>query len=169
MFDFDDGLTNFFDKTAISENQNIPLQRGARDTKTNTSGYWLIDTCKNNNLFITNGRVGKDKGVGHKTFRGTSTSDYTVCTANCFEFLTQFEVIDLDPIFSNGHALLSWSFKTNKTAIPHKVLAKMLRCPSADGQKKMRTYLFKALTCKKSGYYMKNWTQVREQLTIYTN
>ena len=114
MFDFDDGLTNFFDKTAISENQNIPLQRGARDTKTNTSGYWLIDTCKNNNLFITNGRVGKDKGVGYKTFRGTSTSDYTVCTANCFEFLTQFEVIDLDPIFSDGHALLSWSFKTNK-------------------------------------------------------
>ena len=76
MFDFDDGLTNFFDKTAILENQNIPLQRGTRDTKTNTSGYWPIDTCKNNNLFITNGRVGKDKCVGHKPFRGTSTIDF---------------------------------------------------------------------------------------------
>lgn len=118
MFDFDDELTNFFDKTTILENLNIPLQRSARDIKTNTSGYWLIDMCKNNNLFITNGRVGKDKGVGHKTFRGTSTIDYTVCTANCFEFLTQFEVIDLDPIFSDGHALLSWSFKTNKDSYP---------------------------------------------------
>ena len=113
MFDFDDDVANFFDKTEILESLNIPLERSSMDTKTNNSGYWLTDVCKNNNLFIVNGRVGKDKGVGRKTFRDTSTIDYTLCTADCFTFLTQFEVIDLDPIFSDGHALLSWSLNVN--------------------------------------------------------
>ena len=113
MFHFDDDVANFFDKTEILESLNIPLERSSRDTKTNNSGYWLTDVCKNNNLFIVNGRVGKDKGVGRKTFRDTSTIDYTLCTADCFTFLTQFEVIDLDPIFSDGHALLSWSLNVN--------------------------------------------------------
>ena len=113
MFDFDDDVANFFDKTEILESLNIPLERSSRDTKTNNSGYWLTDVCKNNNLFIVNGRVGKYKGVGRKTFRDTSTIDYTPCTADCFTFLTQFEVIDLDPIFSDGHALLSWFLNVN--------------------------------------------------------
>ena len=86
MFDFDDEIANFINKTEMLENLNIPLTRSTTDTKTNNSGYWLIDLCKNNNLFIINGRVGKDKGFGLKTFRYTSTIDYTICTANCFRF-----------------------------------------------------------------------------------
>ena len=113
MFDFDDEIANFFDKTEMLENLNIPLTRSTTDTKTNNSGYWLIDLCKNNNLFIVNGRVGKDKGFGLKTFRNTSTIDYTICTADCFRFLTHFEVKELDPIFSDWHSLLSWSLNVN--------------------------------------------------------
>ena len=115
QFDFDDDIANFFDKTEILKNLNIPVERSSMDVKTNNTGYWLTDVCKNNNLFIVNGRVGKDKGIGRKTFRKTSTIDYTICTANCFPFLTQFEVIELDPIFSDGHSLLSWSLNINLT------------------------------------------------------
>ena len=99
QFDFDDDIANFFDKTEILKNLNIQVERSSMDVKTNNTGYWLTDLCKNNNLFIVNGRVGKDKGVGRKTFRETSTIDYTICTADCFTFLTQFEVIELDPFF----------------------------------------------------------------------
>ena len=115
QFDFDDDIANFFDKTEILKNLNIPVERSPLDVKTNNTGYWLTDVCKNNNIFIVNGRVGKDKGIGRKTFRETSTIDYTICTANCFTFLTQFEVIELDPIFSDGHSLLSWSLNINLT------------------------------------------------------
>ena len=115
QFDFDDDIANFFDKTEILKNLNIPVERSSMDVKTNNTRYWLTDLCKNNNLFIVNGRVGKDKGVGRKTFRETSTIDYTICTADCFTFLTQFEVIELDPIFSDGHCLLSWSLNINLT------------------------------------------------------
>lgn len=113
MLNFDKDIANFFDKTEILKNLNIPLERSSMDSKTNNTGYWLTNVCKNNNLFIVNGRVGRDKGVGRKTFRETSTIDYTLCTADCFTFLTQFEIIDLDPIFSDGHALLSWSLNVN--------------------------------------------------------
>ena len=59
-----------------------------------------------------NGRIGHDKALGRYTFRNTSVIDYTLCTADVFKYLTMFEVIDMDPLFSNGHCLLStrgWS------------------------------------------------------------
>ena len=110
LFDYDDEIANFIDKTELLKNLNIPLARCSLDSsKTNTTGTWLTDVCKNNNLFIVNGRVGKDKGVGRRTFKDISMIDYTLCTADCFTFLKHFEVIELDSIFSDGHALLSWS------------------------------------------------------------
>ena len=71
----------------------------------------MIDTCKNNNLFIVNGRYGKDRGIGASTFRDKSLIDYTICTADSFKILQDFEVMKLDPIFSDGHAALLWSIQ----------------------------------------------------------
>ena len=109
LFYFDEDMANLLDKTDILDNLGIPLTRSSMDKKTNTTGYWLIDQCKNNNLFIVNGRVGKDKGFGNTTFRDKSTIDYTLCTAECFRLFDTFEVIKLDPLFFDGHRLLSWS------------------------------------------------------------
>ena len=72
MFDIDDDIASFFDKTTILEDLGIPFDRVSRDNKTNNSGYWLTDLCKNNNIFIVNGRFGKDKRVGAATFRDQS-------------------------------------------------------------------------------------------------
>ena len=112
MFEFDDDTVSFFDKTNILEKLNIPLERVSKDGKNNTA-YWLVDTCKSNNLFIISGRFGKDRGMGAQTFRYKSVIDYTLCTAESFEILNEFEVVELDSIFSNGHALLSWSIACN--------------------------------------------------------
>ena len=84
LFEFDENTSNFFDKTEILEKFSIPLERVSKDSKTNNTGYWLIDTCKNNNLLIVNGRIGKDKCIGATTFRDKSVIDYTLCTAETF-------------------------------------------------------------------------------------
>ena len=86
MFEFDEDTENFFDKTNYLDRLNIPLQRASKDTKINNAGYWMIDICKNNNLFIINGRFGKDKGIGSATFCDKSVIDYTICTAESFDF-----------------------------------------------------------------------------------
>ena len=67
---------------------------------------------QNNNIFIVNGRFGKDKEVGAATFRDKSVIDYTLCTADSLKLLNDFEIVELDSLFSDGHALLSWSLKS---------------------------------------------------------
>ena len=118
-FELDDETAHFFDKTTILERLKIPLSRTSNDIKTNNIGYWLVNICKNNNLFIVNGRVGKNRDIVSKTFRDQSVLDHTLCTADCFYFLQQFEIIELDEIFSDGHSLLSWSFDINPQSKPH--------------------------------------------------
>ena len=115
MLEFDDTAASFFDKTNVLQNLSIPLERASKDHRTNNTGYWMIDTCKNNNLFIINGRYGKDRGIGALTFRDQSLIDYTVCTADSFKIMQDFEVVELDPIFSDGHAALVWSIQCNFT------------------------------------------------------
>ena len=49
---------------------NVPLDRASEDIgRCNTYGYKLINFCKNNSLFILNGRIniGSDKGLSKVT------------------------------------------------------------------------------------------------------
>ncbi len=64
-FDFDSETSNYFQKHVLLENLGYPLKRCSRDNKTNPHGYFLIETCRNANLFILNGRVGSDKNIGN--------------------------------------------------------------------------------------------------------
>ena len=68
---------------------------------------------QNNNLFIVNGRFGKDKGIGTTLFPDKSLIDNTLCSAESFEILHDFEIAELDPVFSDGHSFLAWSVKCN--------------------------------------------------------
>ncbi|MEW8152430.1 MAG: reverse transcriptase family protein [Candidatus Thiodiazotropha endolucinida] len=79
------------------------------DKKKNNTGYRLLDICKNNNLTILNGRFGRDQNVGKPTFRGISVLDYTISSIRGLRLLTDFEIIELDRLYSDGHALLSFS------------------------------------------------------------
>lgn len=66
----------------------------------------LIDVCKNNHLFVLNGRYGKDIGIGKKTFRNNSVIDYIISSVNGYTLLTDFNIFELDHLFSDGHSLL---------------------------------------------------------------
>ena len=67
----------------------------------------LIDICKNNNLFILNGRCGKDKGVGAFTFKQCSVID----SCQALKFINSLEIQELDSLYTDGHALLQTVLK----------------------------------------------------------
>ena len=83
------------------------------DKNANKNGRKLIDICINNNLFILNGRFGKDKHVGRCTFIEQSLMilDYTICSIDVIKILNDFEIGDPDFLLSDGHALLKRSFR----------------------------------------------------------
>ena len=61
------------------------------DNKTNAHGIRLIELCRNNNLFIFNGGIHNDL-TGKYTFKDKSVIDYTIATADCFQFIRDFEI-----------------------------------------------------------------------------
>ena len=75
--------------------------------------------CKNNNLTILNGRYGHDKQIGAMTFRDTSVIDYALASSDTFEILLDFEVVEVDRLFSDGHSLLALDLQTHSLNLPN--------------------------------------------------
>ena len=99
------------EKLAVFEELKISLKRASMDSRTNAHGLILQDTCRNNDLFMLNGRLGNDRDVGKLTFRDTSLIDYTIASANCFKLINSFSAEKTDRLFSDGHSFLKWSLK----------------------------------------------------------
>ena len=92
------------------ENNNIPLERINIDKITNSYGYQLVEFCKNNNIFIMNGRL--DAQLPSLTCKNSSTVDYMLATANTFENISAFHVLKFDSLYSDAHCPLSVNIKT---------------------------------------------------------
>jgi hypothetical protein len=58
------------------------------------SVYWKCPSCQN--------------VLGKCTFRDRSVIDYVTATAECFDKVTDFAVIETDSLFSDGHNALHW-------------------------------------------------------------
>jgi hypothetical protein len=125
--ELDDFLSNFLDldaDTISSFNHinklvdlNILRDRASQCSKVNNTGLKLLEICKNNNLFIMNGRIGNDKSRGMLTFRDKSIIDYSISSVNCLQHTSNFDVIELDTLFSDGHQLLTIDLSTNTPPI----------------------------------------------------
>jgi len=95
---------------------NVPLDRASEDTgRCNTYGYKLINFSKNNSLFILNGKIGSDKALGKVTCNNTSLVDYLIVSSDLFPFVSEFKVIDVDPLVSDVHNRLHLTFSTMST------------------------------------------------------
>ena len=110
QFDFDEETSEFFCPVNKLVSLNIPLYRKSQDRHSNNLGYKILDICKNNNLFILNGRLDKDRNIGQFTFRQSSVIDYALASADAFRLFDSFNVLETDPIFSDGHSCLNFSF-----------------------------------------------------------
>ena len=105
-FNFDESLRQFYNISSMLENFNMSKCRTSKDKNTNNEGNTLIEICKSNNLFILNDRCGKDKNIGAFTFKNCSVIDYTIVSSQALKFIGNFEIQDLDSLYTDGHALL---------------------------------------------------------------
>jgi len=108
---------------------NIQRVRNSPDNVVNGYGRKFLEFCKNNQMFILNGRIGKDK-IGRPTSRNLSVVDYIISTAYFLKNVNDFEVLDFSKLFSDVHSPLHLSLYKN--------------CSSMDRMKK--TYYFKMIT-----------------------
>ena len=53
------------------------------------------------------------------TFRNKSSIDYVIASSDCFYFVSEFQIIETDPIFSDGHNALSWSINISHSNHPN--------------------------------------------------
>ncbi|CAG2246849.1 unnamed protein product [Mytilus edulis] len=97
---------NVFSDICILDDMNISRCRKNPDTIVNKYGRKLIEFCKNNNMFILNGRFGKDS-IGRMTCKNKSVVDYIICTCNVLENILDFEVQEFCRLFSDVHSPLS--------------------------------------------------------------
>jgi len=82
------------------------LQRCNKDTgRVNKYGTKLVDFCKRCNLFIANGRLLSDKGIGRTACKDASMHmvDYLFLSPNIIDIITDFEIIDFNPMLSDVH------------------------------------------------------------------
>ena len=54
-----------------------------------------------------NGRYGKDRGIGEFSFTNTSVIAYSIASARALKFVQNFNILELNCLFSDGHSLLT--------------------------------------------------------------
>ena len=106
-FGYDDTLNQFYNISSLLTQYGLEYNRSSKDTLLNNEGKFLIDICKSNNFFIMNGRCGQDRGIGEFTFKNTSVIDYSIASAHALKFVENFNILELDCLFSDEHSLLS--------------------------------------------------------------
>ena len=121
------------DQHSILENLSIPLELSSEDSITNALGSRLIDICRNNNLFILNGRVHKDT-TGRFTFKYNSVIDYIISTADCFQHISNFDVTKTDTLLSDGHSLLHLEIGSKLLPTNHDIPYETHRSPRWDNE-----------------------------------
>ncbi|XP_071136947.1 uncharacterized protein [Mytilus edulis] len=101
---------------------NIPLQRSSEDKKSNGFGSKLIDMCKKCSLYIANGRLFDDT-IGKTTCKNVSLIDYLIISPDLFNYITNFNVLDFDPMISDVHNRIHFtlSFQTLKQVNPKNI------------------------------------------------
>ena len=95
----------------------MSLHRTTRDSICNNEGKILLEICKSNDLFILNGRCGKDKEMGAFIFKNSSTIDYSIFSTESLKFVADFDIKELDALYSDGHSLLNTTLKFRNLVI----------------------------------------------------
>ena len=67
----------------------------------------MLSFCKNNNVFISNGRTGKDKYIGANTnVKGNTVIDYFICSPS-----VMCNIHDFEPVISDIHCVVNCILK----------------------------------------------------------
>ena len=91
--------------TCPLEELGFPTERHNSDlSQTNNYGKRLLELCETCDLYIGNGRLGRDRLIGCKTCKGVTVVDYVILSPSLFTFISEFEVLPFDPMISDAHS-----------------------------------------------------------------
>ena len=94
---------------------NIPLDRNTADNSCNNYGLQLIDLCKNNNIFMWNGRMFSEQESPQLTCKNASTVDYFLSSSFVFENIVDFKVEEFSSLYSDVHCPVYAVLKSKKS------------------------------------------------------
>ena len=100
---------------------SIPTVRKSADKTKNSFGKKLLRLCKNNNLYICNGRVNPDVSHVITCIKG-SVIDYLIANINSLVRINNFIVHDFCPLLSDVHCALSFSIYIRKFKNQNKII-----------------------------------------------
>ena len=91
------------------------MQRCTKDkSRPNKFGRRLIELCQNCSLYIANSRIFKDKGIGKCTCKDATVVDYLIISSNVFPLLSEFEIIDFNPLTSDVHNRIHFCINSSR-------------------------------------------------------
>jgi hypothetical protein len=111
-YDAFSGMLDFnYNVISLLQKLNIDIERKSKNCNRNNFGNILIEFCRNNNMIICNGRVGKDKGVGEFTCKNSSVVDHCIVSPNLLKIINSFSILEPSKLFSDVHSPLSLTLK----------------------------------------------------------
>ena len=90
---------------------HIQQSRNNVDKAVNNYGDRLLTLCKTLEVFIVNGKLGEDANRGKLTCNNVSLVDYFICSLLIFPTVSDFEVLDFDPLLSDLHCVITLTLK----------------------------------------------------------
>ena len=66
-------------------------------------------------MYIANSRIGSDLGVGKKTCTYSSVVDYFIVSSHLFPVISDFNILNFNPITSDVHNIIHFFFKSFDT------------------------------------------------------
>ena len=109
----------FSSKTDLA-NKGFDANRYSKDSTCNDNGHQLIEVCRAADIKIVNGRFGNDHKIGNFTCHkpnGSSVVDYFIVSPDLFDNVLNFNVGQMDILFSDVHSPITLSLNILKKSV----------------------------------------------------
>ena len=107
-YGIDDRTISFINNAHELCTNGIPMVRKSADKTKNNFGNKLLQLCRNNNLYICNGRICPDSSSDSTCIKG-SVIDYLIANISGLVKINNFTVHEFTPILSDVHCAISFS------------------------------------------------------------
>ena len=87
----------------MPDSLSLPVRYSKDKHRPNNFGYRLLELCKSHSIYILNGRLGKDSGVGEFTSSESTVIDYAIGSLPLFKCVSDFYVAPFDALLSDVH------------------------------------------------------------------
>ncbi|MEW8546901.1 MAG: reverse transcriptase family protein, partial [Candidatus Thiodiazotropha sp.] len=110
QYGIDDDVISYMNNVQELQNHKINLSRQSQDRIRNNYGNKLLQLCRNNNLYICNGRLNGDL-IGAFTCTKGSVIDYLIANIDGLLSVNNFTIHDFSPLCSDVHCAISFVIK----------------------------------------------------------